>query len=72
MGGEDKYIVAERNFNYMGEKVSAGETIHVDDETAKDLLARRWGRLVGGAFTVEAMSDGYPRITFWSRRYIEA
>jgi len=70
--GEDKFIVAERNFNYQGRKVSAGETIQIDDdETIKDILNRRWGRLIGGCFSVDHMRDGFHRVTFWGRKYLE-
>jgi hypothetical protein len=70
--GEDKFIVAERKFNYQGRKVSVGDRIGpVDDETVKDIMNRRWGRLEGGLFTVDHMRDGYHRVTFWGRKYLE-
>jgi hypothetical protein len=70
--GEDKFIVASRPFNYMGKMVSAGETIGpVEDETVKDILNRRWGTMIGGAFTVDHVRDGYHRVTFWGRKYLE-
>ncbi len=70
--GEDKFIVAERNFNYQGNKVEKGQRIRIDDdETIKDSLLRRWGRLEGGLFTVEHMKDGFHRVTFWGRKYLE-
>jgi len=70
--GEEKFIIAERNFNYQGQKVSIGDRIRIDDdETIKDVLQRRWARLEGGLFTVDHMRDGFHRVTFWGRKYIE-
>jgi hypothetical protein len=71
--GEERFFNCTWPFTYQGHKVEEGDILGPLPEDVFNDLGRyqRYGRLSGGLVKVQEMEDGFHKVSFTGRTYIE-
>jgi hypothetical protein len=71
--GEERFFTCTWPFTYNGHKIAEGAVLGPLPEDVFNDLGRyqRYGRLAGGLVKVQEMEDGFHRVSFTGRTYIE-
>jgi len=71
--GEERFFTCTYNFTYQGHKVKEGDVLGPLPEDVFNDLGRyqRYGQLSGGLVKVQVMEDGFHKLSFGGRTYVE-